>query len=117
MLATVPAKWTLSDEGQLQRSFDGGKSWEPVPVVERAKFTALSAVGLDIWVGGAAGVLYHSANNGQQWTLVKPTVDGVSLTADIVSVNFSDPQHGAVTGNDNQKWTTADGGSHWQVRP
>ena len=113
----MPAKWILSDEGQLQRSFDGGKNWEPVPVVERAKFTALSAAGLDIWVGGAAGVLYHSANNGLQWTLVKPTAEGVSLAEDIVSVDFTDLQHGVVTTNASQKWTTADGGSHWQVRP
>jgi hypothetical protein len=116
-IATLPAKWILSDEGQLQRSFDGGKNWEPVPVVERAKFTALSAAGLDIWVGGPAGVLYHSANNGLQWTLVKPTAEGVALAEDIVSVDFTDLQHGVVTTNTSQKWTTADGGSHWRVGP
>jgi hypothetical protein len=116
-LASVPARWTLSPEGQLQRSFDQGQTWDPVPVVERVKFTTLSAVGLDIWVGGAAGVLYHSTDNGLQWTPVKPSAGGVTLTADIAKVQFTDAQHGTVTTSDGQTWTTSDGGRTWQVKP
>ena len=116
-LANVPAQWTLSPEGQLRRSFDQGQTWDPVPVVERVKFTVWSASGLDIWAGGAAGVLYHSTDNGWQWTPVKPTVGGMALTADIMKLQFTDPQHGTVTTSDGQAWTTADGGRNWEVKP
>jgi hypothetical protein len=115
--ASAPAQWILSREGQLQRSFDAGKTWEPVPVVERAKFTALSALGPDVWAGGAAGVLYHSADNGTHWTLVKPSVEGVVLAADITGLHFTDPQHGALTTADGHEWSTADGGRSWQTKP
>lgn len=113
-VASLPAQFVLSPEGQLQRSFDSGKSWEPVPVVERAKFTAIAVMGPEVWVGGAAGVLYHSADNGRQWKLMKPSVQGVALTADITSVRFTDMQHLAVITSDGQAWTTADGGQTWE---
>ena len=86
-------------------------------MVERAKFTALSTLGPDVWVGGAAGVLYHSADNGTHWTLVKPSVEGVVLAADIASLHFTDPQHGALTTADGQQWSTEDGGRSWQTKP
>jgi Putative zinc-finger len=117
LMATVPAKWTLSKEGQLQRSFDGGTTWDAAPVVDRAKFLAFSVVGVDVWAGGAAGLLYHSADNGLQWTPVKPTVGGVALSADIKNIDFTDLQHGTLTTADSQKWTTTDGGGTWQVAP
>jgi Photosynthesis system II assembly factor YCF48 len=113
----VPARWQLSPEGQLQRSFDQGLTWESAPLVDRMKITAWSAVGTDIWVGGAAGVLYHSSDNGWKWTLVKPTAGEVALKADVTKLEFTDAQHGTVTTSDGQVWTTADGGRNWQVKP
>jgi hypothetical protein len=117
MLATTPAMWTLSPDGQLQRSVDRGQSWHPAPLLEQAKFTAVSAIGLDIWVGGAAGLLYHSTNSGVQWTLMKPTASGVALTGDISDVRFTNPQHGTVTTTNKEEWTTSDSGATWQKKP
>lgn len=110
----MPAQFELSPEGQLRRSFDSGKTWEAVPVVERAKFNTLAVMGPEVWVGGDAGVLYHSADNGLQWKLMKPSIAGVSLTADIMNVRFTDMQHLAVITSSGQVWTTADGGQNWQ---
>jgi hypothetical protein len=116
-LAHIPTQWTLSPEGQLQRSFDMGKTWGPVPVIDRAKFTAFSVVGLEVWVGGEGALLYHSADNGRKWTLMNPKAGGVALKADISALNFSDPQRGVMTTSDGQEWTTADGGWNWQKKP
>jgi hypothetical protein len=113
-LTKMPAEFELSPEGQLQRSFDSGKTWEAVPLVDRVKFNALAVMGPEVWVGGAAGVLYHSADNGRQWKLMKPSVAGVALTADIMNVRFTDMQHLAVMTSDGQVWTTVDGGQNWQ---
>jgi hypothetical protein len=77
-------------------------------------FRAISAAGLEVWAGGSAGVLYHSANGGDQWTRVVPSAAGIVLTGDIVTIAFSDPRHGQITTSTQELWTTADAGQTWQ---
>jgi Photosynthesis system II assembly factor YCF48 len=108
--------WTLSADGALQRSFDSGKNWQTIPVASHVVFRALAANDSDVWVGGAAGALYHSSDAGQHWTQVKPVADGKPLTADIVTVEFSDPRHGKLTSSTHETWTTSDAGNTWQSR-
>jgi photosystem II stability/assembly factor-like uncharacterized protein len=79
-------------------------------------FRAISAAGLEVWAGGSAGVLYHSANGGDQWTRVIPSASGILLTGDITGIAFSDPQHGQVTTSTQELWTTFDAGQTWQKR-
>src|SRR5881275_640396 len=106
------ARWNLSSEGILQRSFDG-RTWQAVPVADNAIFRAVSAVGPEIWVGGNGGSLYHSSDNGQRWTQVKPAVNDSPLTADIVGIEFADAQHGKLTTSNRETWTTSDAGQSW----
>jgi hypothetical protein len=79
-------------------------------------FRAISAAGLEVWAGGSAGALYHSANGGDQWTRVIPSASGILLTGDITGIAFSDPQHGQVTTSTQELWTTFDAGQTWQKR-
>ncbi len=106
-------RWNLSPEGMLQRSFDAGRTWQAVPVAERAVFRAMFAVGPEIWVGGNRGSLYHSSDSGQHWTQVKPAVNGSPLIADIVGIEFADAQHGKLTTSNRETWTTSDAGQSW----
>ena len=106
-------RWNLSSNGQLQRSIDSGKTWQPVATPAGAAFRALSFNGPDIWVGGAAGLLYHSTDAGTHWELVKPAANDVSLSADIAAIAFTDPQHGKITTSNGETWTTSDGGQNW----
>jgi photosynthesis system II assembly factor YCF48-like protein len=106
-------RWNLSSDGQLQRSIDSGKTWQPVAAPPGAAFRALSYNGPDIWVGGAAGLLYNSPDAGTRWDLVKPSANGSSLSADIAAIAFTDPQHGKITTSNGEIWTTADGGQSW----
>ena len=107
------SRWALSSQGQLQRSTDDGNTWEPVPVVENVTFRALSAFGNNIWVGGLAGMLYHSSDAGTHWTQVRPAANEVMLTGDIVSLRFADPQHGQLSTSTNETWITTDAGRTW----
>jgi carboxypeptidase family protein/photosynthesis system II assembly factor YCF48-like protein/putative zinc finger protein len=134
--------WSLNPAGRLQRSFDQGKTWLPVDVnanpalyaavvaeTSRAKakdaekarkapvvltFRALAVAGSDVWVGGSGGALYHSVDAGGHWTRVVPATSGTVLTNDIVSLEFSDPQHGKLSTSAGEAWTTADAGQTWQ---
>lgn len=109
-------RWTLSADGALQRSFDSGKTWQTIPVASNVVFRALAANDSDIWLGGVAGALYHSSDAGQHWTRIKPVADGKSLNADIVTVEFSDVQHGKLITANRETWTTSDAGATWQYQ-
>jgi photosystem II stability/assembly factor-like uncharacterized protein len=110
-------RWTISSDGQLQHSIDSGKTWQPVAVAEKATFRALSANGPDLWVGGPAGLLYHSTDAGGHWTQVKPSANGVTLMADVAAIEFTDPQHGKLTTATGQIWSTTDAGQTWKKQP
>lgn len=77
-------------------------------------FRAVASIGPDVWVGASGGLLYHSSDAGSHWTRVVPSSTSVSLTGDIVSLEFVDPQHGRVVTSTPEVWTTSDGGQSWQ---
>jgi hypothetical protein len=77
-------------------------------------FRAVAANGAEVWAGGSAGALYHSADAGNHWTRIMPSAEGTVLTADIIALEFSDAQHGKVTTADSAIWTTSDAGQSWQ---
>jgi photosystem II stability/assembly factor-like uncharacterized protein len=67
-----------------------------------------------VWVGGAAGMLYHSADSGNHWNRVTPSDGSVGLTGEIVSIEFSDPQHGRISTSNSELWVTSDSAQSWQ---
>jgi hypothetical protein len=111
---TLTPRWTLSPDGVLERSLDGGRTWETVPVAATAALRALAAEGFEIWVGGAAGALYHSSDIGQHWVQVTPTADGKALGADIIGITFTDASHGKLTTSNHETWITSDAGQSWE---
>lgn len=104
------ASWNLSPNGDVQRSRDAGKTWQTIRVADMP-FRAISVIGNDIWVGGNAGALYHSADSGQSWTRVN------RLSADDVThIEFSDPQNGLLNTANGQVWSTSDAGQSWKLK-
>jgi Photosynthesis system II assembly factor YCF48 len=80
-------------------------------------FRAVAAIGPEVWAGGSGAMLYHSPDAGTHWTQVLPSEATASLTGDIISVEFSDPQHGRVATSSGEVWLTADGGQTWHKQP
>ncbi len=113
-LSSVQPQWKLSADGALQRSLNSGRTWQNVAIANQPSFRFVSALGPEVWAGGNAGVLYHSADSGQNWTRIEPAVSGQKLTADITHIEFSDALNGSVTAANGEVWTTADGGQSWQ---
>lgn len=102
-------RWTISGQGAVQKSLDGGGSWQAVSVAPGVRFRAIAAIGADIWAGGAKAMLFHSQDGGQTWTRVQP--GGVS--GDIVRLEFADPRRGQLSTSAGEKCSTQDGGSSW----
>jgi photosystem II stability/assembly factor-like uncharacterized protein len=138
----VPSRWAVSPAGALERSFDGGNTWAPVNpnmsaawVSEKSDssggpdkkkeaapnfnpvFRVVAADGLEVWAGTLAGALYHTSDGGNHWARVAPSEAGATITGDIVTIQFSDPQQGKVSTSTGELWTTFDGGQTWHKQP
>jgi Photosynthesis system II assembly factor YCF48/Putative zinc-finger len=109
-------RWSISNNGVLQRSYDYGKTWQLVPLTPSAVFRAVAAVGREVWVGGADGTLYHSQDLGGHWTQVKPVADGQILATEITAIEFTDSHHGKLVTANAEIWTTQDDGQNWQKK-
>jgi putative zinc finger protein len=77
-------------------------------------FRAVASIGSEVWAGGMGGALYHSVDGGMHWMHVSPSTAGISLTGDIIRLEFPDSQHGKIITSTPEVWTTADGGQSWQ---
>ena len=91
---------------------DNGKKERPdlQPIV----FRAVAANGSDVWAGGSGGALYHSADSGAHWAKVVPSMSGLLMTGDVISLQFFDVQHGRFMTSTAEIWNTADGGQNWE---
>ncbi len=93
-----------------QKKLNGTANSAPSP---NPIFRAVAALGPEVWAGASSGVLYHSSDGGNRWTLVTPSEGGAILTGDILSIQFADPQHGRITTSTAELWTTLDAGQTW----
>jgi hypothetical protein len=97
-----------SSAGKEQAALKDQKQASSDPV-----FHAVAANGPDVWAGGANGMLYHSVDAGVHWARIVPLSSGITLTGDIVTVDFPDPQHGRVSTSTSEIWITGDAGQSW----
>jgi Photosynthesis system II assembly factor YCF48 len=113
-LSDLYPRWTLTAEGTLQQSLDGGITWRRIHVSNGQVFRAVAAAGQSIWLGGKKGVLFHSADAGQHWMRMQTTATRNLPTTDIIGIEFEDYQHGKLTTASNESWTTSDAGQSWE---
>ena len=103
--------------GRVERSLDGGKTWQELHVNDRMSFRAVAANGAEVWAGGSAGALYHSADGGQHWARVSVGLGQRVVTATIVNIDVVDRGHVTLTTDAHETWVTGDGGQHWESQP
>ena len=112
--------WTIT-AGALQRSLDNGRSWQSAVHADHP-LLCYASHGADVWTGGQAGTLLHSIDNGVTWLPVRPSSKGQALTSDVTRIvirdsvrdNLRSPAEIVVSTDNNEAWSSADGGKIWE---
>ncbi len=108
-------RWSISESGAVQRSDDGGRTWNDVDVAGATKFRTVAATGPDVWAGGARGELFHSVDAGDHWTRVAVRAGERLLTGDITRIELSGPTTVQVLTSTGEKWASTDAGATWML--
>ncbi len=115
-LKTSP-RWTVSAAGGVQRSRDGGKTWQDVPIAEGVRFRAVAALDGNVWAGGESGALFHSSDAGETWTSRPLSGDGKLLETtpgfDILRIDITASGRVTVTTSQRQTFVSTDQGKTW----
>ncbi len=87
-------------------------------------FTAVTAIDKNVWAVGHEGIIAHSGDGGEHWTLqrkdalkiggeINEATRDPQQGAPLLSVLFTDAQHGMAVGAYSLALRTDDGGEHW----
>ena len=101
-------RWRFAAGSPLERSLDGGATWQAVELPSPAELTAGHSPGGSVaWLVGRSGAIYLTTD-GSQFERV-PFVEAVDLT----SVVATDDRQATVTTADGRRFTTTTRGSTW----
>jgi hypothetical protein len=114
--------WAITG-GVLQRSLDSGQSWQNALRADHP-LLCYASHDEDVWTGGQAGALFHSANRGVTWVQVQPSIKGQALSSDVTHIDLHGDARGDVRGpaeivvstSNNEIWSSADGGKTWDKK-
>jgi hypothetical protein len=139
--------WSISPSGGLQRSFDGGNTWQRInPAENSARLgqaranpkpdaainpAAINPAAINSATpvfravaatgrevwAGGTAGVLYHTSDGDHWARVIPSTAAATLTGDIISIQFADSQHGKIATSTPELWTTVDDGQSWQKRP
>ena len=102
-------RWRILTAGSVERSVDGGTTWQTQSTGVRATLTAGAAPSPTIcWLVGPGGIVVVSID-GRSWQRV-----GFPESIDLTSVRASDGANATVTAADGRTFTTIDGGKTWR---
>jgi|ERR1017187_4715389 hypothetical protein len=108
------ATWAIT-AGVLQRSLDSGQSWQEALRVDHP-LLCYASHGQDVWAGGQAGTLFHSADSGVTWLQVQPSIKALPLTSDITHIDVRDAAEVVLSTTNHEVWSSADSGKTWEKK-
>jgi Photosynthesis system II assembly factor YCF48 len=108
------ANWTIA-AGVLQRSLDNGRSWQTAARADHA-LLCYATRGNEVWAGGEAGALLHSANGGTTWSAVAVSFGGHPLSSDVTRIDLKNPAEIVLVTGNGETWSSADSGKTWEKK-
>ena len=108
------ANWTIAG-GVLQRSLDGGHTWQMAARTEHALLCYASR-GQEVWAGGQAGTLLHSVDNGATWSAVAVSFGGQRLSSDVTRVDVRGPAEIVLSTDAHETLSSTDDGKTWEKK-
>ncbi len=122
--------WVITG-GILQRSPDSGQSWQDALRADHP-LLCYASHDEDVWAGGQAGTLFHSADGGVTWAQVQPSIKAQQLSSDVTHIEVRADVRGNVRGgvrgdvrgpaeivlstSTGEIWSSADGGKTWEKK-
>ena len=101
-------RWRIGAAGVVQRSSDGGATWETLSIGATEDLTAASAPSATVcWIAGRAGTVLLTTN-GREWQRV-----AFPERVDIIAIQAANGRAATVTTADGRTFRTADGGVTW----
>jgi photosystem II stability/assembly factor-like uncharacterized protein len=103
-------QYRIPGAGFVERSSDGGATWQGQSVKSDAEILAGAAPSVNVcWLVGRRGVILMTTD-GKNWKKVSsPAV------VDLVGVTAADAAFATVTAADGQRFSTGNGGRTWQL--
>lgn len=98
--------------GVMMKSIDNGTTWSYLDI-DGDNFTAMSIIGNEMWVCGAAGSIFHSSDGGNHWERFRNGNDLTRRRYMLRSILFTSPQKGWAVGDDGLVIYSQDGGRNW----
>jgi photosynthesis system II assembly factor YCF48-like protein len=101
-------RWRIGAAGMVQRSSDGGATWETLSIGATEDLTAASAPSATVcWIAGRTGIVLLTTN-GREWQRV-----ALPERVDIAAIQAIDGRAASVTTADGRTFRTSDGGLTW----
>jgi len=116
LASTLPSKkqaaaWAIN-EGVLQRSLDGGQSWQTSIRADRS-LLCYAPRGHEVWAGGQSGTLLRSTDDGVTWEVMAASYKGEPLRSDVISIETRGADEVLVTTANHETWDSTDDGKTW----
>lgn len=114
--ASTPRLWRVRS-GKIESSDDSGKVWQSRTLAKEFQPMNVVAAGQQVWVGGKAGALFLSRDNGQTWTKISLTGDDIIPLGDVTEIKIANPLLVDVILSSGDDWQTNDGGKSFRLLP
>jgi len=101
--------WRVNGGGNLERSTDGGITWQnQQPAPDARLLTGVALSSRICWVAGRNGIILLT-RDGANWATIPPPAH-----ADLIGISARDDSGAIVTTADGRKFVTHDAGKNWQ---